>query len=330
MQNGYNLSLEFDEEASTVDKLVPKEFTIQEAYGFPSQIKLMGATKGHPLVPKRDPNHVFNKDHIKLFLGVVNDPNPDPIYVVGPTGSGKTSDILQMLGAINMPVIILTGSSSKEPDDIICRVHLRDGNTMLVKSALLQAYEQGIPILIDEMDLLSAEAVAALHRILEHESIMLDDGQICYPAQKNVIFATGNTRGDGQGSDAYLGTNILNIATMGRFETWQFDYPPAEVDIQILKNKYPSLDENIVNCISKTVLDIRTAYHQGSCPAPMSIRDMLRWGKLLIREWHRTDIQPVYYSFDLAFGNRVDSFVRQMLHTLMHTNFGGNIPKEVV
>ena len=77
----------------------------------------------------------------------------------------------------------------------------------------------------------------------------------------------------------------------------------------------------------KTATDIRRAYLDGNCPGPLSIRDLLRWGRKLIQAWHRKDVAPIYHSFDKAFGNGVDPHVRAMLHTLIQTNFGVPAPQ---
>ena len=77
----------------------------------------------------------------------------------------------------------------------------------------------------------------------------------------------------------------------------------------------------------KTATDIRRAYQDGNCPGPISVRDLLRWGRKLIQAWNRKDVAPLYHSFDKAFGNGVDPHVRAMLHTLIQTNFGIQAPE---
>jgi cobaltochelatase CobS len=77
----------------------------------------------------------------------------------------------------------------------------------------------------------------------------------------------------------------------------------------------------------KTAADIRAAYRDGNCPGPISIRDLLRWGRKLVQSWARNDVPPLYHSFDKAFGNGVDPHVRAMLHTLVQTNFGVASPQ---
>ncbi len=49
------------------------------------------------------------------------------------------------------------------------------------------------------------------------------------------------------------------------------------------------------------------AYDQGHCPGPISVRDLIRWGRKLAICGHRTDVKPIYHAFDKAFGNGVNS-----------------------
>ena len=87
-----------------------------------------------------------------------------------------------------------------------------------------------------------------------------------------------------------------------------------------------SLDDTLVVAMVKTAEDIRRAYRDGSCPGPISVRDMLRWGRKLKQSWNRKDVAPIYHSFDKAFGNGTELHVKQLLHTLIQSRFGTPAP----
>ena len=126
----------------------------------------------------------------------------------------------------------------------------------------------------------------------------------------------------------YTATNIFNMASLNRFERWCMDYPSPDVEERILENAFSGkLQANIIKAMVKTATDIRRAYQDGNCPGPISVRDLLRWGRKLIQAWKRKDVAPLYHAFDKAFGNGVDPHVRAMLHTLIQTNFGVAAPE---
>ena len=316
-------------EAARIENgLVTATYTVQEVFGFPSQLPLAGYVPGHPLVPKSTPGYVWDTRIAKDFIEWLTEPNPDPLWIAGPTGCGKTDALKNVFAALHIPTVIVSAKSSTEPDDILGRIQLRNGNTVFVPGNLLQAYEKGFAIIFDEIDGYNPEVLMACHRLLERAVVTLDDGTIIKPASCIYMAATANTRGDGQGGDIYTATNIFNLASLNRFEKWEMTYPPAEVEEKILENTFSGkLQANIMKAMVKTAADIRRAYLDGNCPGPISIRDLLRWGRKLIQAWNRKDVPPLYHSFDKAFGNGVDPQVRAMLHTLIQTNFGVPAPQ---
>lgn len=316
-----------NETANCEYRLVPATYTVQQVFGFPSQLPLAGYVPGHPLVPKATTGYVWDSRLVKDFIEWLTEGSPDALWISGPTGCGKTDALKNVFAALHIPTVIVSAKSSTEPDDILGRVQLRNGNTVFVPGNLLLAYEKGYAIIFDEIDAFSPEVVMATHRLLERAVVTLDDGTVIRPAPRIYMAATANTRGDGHGGDVYSGTNLINLASLNRFEKWHMDYPPAEVEEKILENAFSGkLQANIMKAMVKTAADIRRAYLDGNCPGPISIRDLLRWGRKLVQAWNRKDVAPLYHSFDKAFGNGVDPHVRSMLHTLIQTNFGVAAP----
>ncbi len=309
--------------AASETVMTPATYTVEQVFGIKSKMLLSGFAPGHPLVPSKLDGYVWDVRIAKDFIEWLTEPNPDPLWISGPTGCGKTEALKNVFGALNIPTVIVSAKSSTEPDDILGRVQIRNGDTVFVPGNLLRAYELGYAIIFDEIDGYNPEVLMACHRMLERAVVTLDDGTIVKPAPRIYMAATANTRGDGQGSDGYTGTNSFNLASLNRFEKWELDYPTPEVEEKIINNAFAGkLDAGAITCIVKTAGDIRVAYRQGSCPGPISIRDLLRWARKLVQSWNRKDVQPVYHSFDKAFGNGVDPYVRAMLHTLVQTNFG--------
>lgn len=304
-------------------QLVPRKYTVEEVFGIPSKMTLDGFEPGHPLVPARNPFYVWDPKLVKDFLEWLSDTDRDPLWISGPTGCGKTEMLKNLFAALGIPTVIVSAKSSTEPDDIMGRVQLRNGDTVFVPGDLLLAYAKGYAIIFDEIDGYNPEVMMSCHRMLEKARVTLDDGTIINPAPSLLMAATANTRGDGQGGDLYASTNIFNLATLNRFEKWEVSYPSSQVEEKILTKEFDGkLEAKMITAMVKTAGDIRTAFMQGNCPGPISIRDLLRWGRKIVVMGPRKDVQPLYHSFDKAFGNGVDPHVRAMLHTLVQTHFG--------
>lgn len=305
----------------------PTPLTLEQVFGIKSQMPVLGFTPGHPLVPAKNHLYVWDSSRVKDIMAWLAVDSPDPLWISGPTGSGKTEMVVQIAAGLNAPFVMLTGRRDAEPADILGKTHFVDGSTKFVPGVVLDVYANGGVICIDEIESFPPEVGLSLHRMFERKPLFLEDGTIVNPAARVLILATGNTRGDGEGGDAYTGTSIFNLATLNRFEKWLVNYPSAEVEENILLAHLPKLKMPTVQAMVKSAADIRVSYQQGSCPGPISIRDLIRWGTKIILSESRTDVLPVFHAFDLAFGNGVDRHVRGHLHKLVQTHFGVEAPK---
>lgn len=306
----------------------PATYTVQEVFGIPSQMRLPGFAPGHPLVPAATSGYVWTPGLVKDFIEWMSEPSPEPLWISGPTGCGKTECLKQLFASLHIPTVIVSAKKSSEPDDILGRVQLVNGNTVFTPGHLLLAYAKGFAIVFDEIDGYNPEVMMACHRLLERAVVTLDDGTLVTPAKRILMAATANTRGDGQGGDVYAATSVFNLATLNRFEKWEMGYPAPEIEERILQNALPSLDTQAIAAMVKVAADIRSAWDNGSCPGPISIRDLLRWGRKLLLGANRSDVAPLYHAFDKAFGHGVDRHVRAMLHKIIQTHFNIKAPKE--
>jgi cobaltochelatase CobS len=307
---------------------VPTSITIQEAFGLPSQMTIQGFTPGHPLTPEKNPNYIWSTPLVKDIIEWLAAPVPDPLWITGPTGCGKTEMVVQLAASLQLPTVIVSAKKSTELEDILGRITLKDGNTVFTPGALPLAYRKGFFIVFDEVDAYPPEVMMGCHRMLEKKPVVLDDGTIFLPARRVLMAATANTRGDGEGGDLYTATNIFNLATLNRFEKWTMDYPAPEVEAAILKRHLPTLDDRVIEAMVKSAKDIRVSHEQGHCPGPISVRDLIRWGGRLLISANRTDVKPVYHSFDKAFGNGVNRHVRSALHKIVQSHF--NVPAPAI
>ncbi len=307
----------------------PRDYTVEEIFGFPSQMTIPGYEAGHPLVPQALPDFVWDPTLAKDLIEWLTDHfNCEPLYLSGPTGCGKTETLKNLFARLHIPTVIVSAKSSTEPDDILGRTQLIDGNTIFTPGPLLKAYVAGnAAIIFDEIDTYPPEVIMACHRLLERETIILDNGSMFSAGQRILLAATANTRGDGDGGDLYAGTHALNLASLNRFEKLVIDYPAPEIEEKILQKALPTLDQSVIKAMVKVAADIRNAWQGGSCSGPISIRDLKRWGRKLIIGGSRTDVAPLYHAFDKAFGYGADIHVRSMFYKLLESHFDVPAPQ---
>ncbi|MBN2645928.1 MAG: AAA family ATPase [Desulfuromonadaceae bacterium] len=303
-----------------------RDYGVDEVFGLNSRMSVPGYEPGHPHVPNAEP-YIWSDSLARDCIEWLLDPHADPLWISGPAGCGKSACLKSLFSALNVPTVIVSAKADTEPDDILGRTQLVDGSTRFIPGPLLRAYALGYAILFDEIDAFNPETLMACHRLLERETVTLQDGRQIVPSPLVRLAATANTRGDGQGQDLYTGTRVVNGATLNRFEKWHMHYPDPDLEREILLKQLPGFDATVATAMVRTAEDIRKAYEQGHCPMPISLRDLMRWGKRLITGGRRSDVQPVYHGFDKAFGFGVEPCVRRMLHKCIETHFAIAAPE---
>ena len=81
----------------------------------PKSLRILGFSDNmNPAVPVAHENYVFRREVLRDLLGFLRKPNNDALFITGPTGSGKTSAVLETCARLNWPVQSLTLSSRFE------------------------------------------------------------------------------------------------------------------------------------------------------------------------------------------------------------------------
>ena len=95
--------------------------------------------------------------------------------------------------------------------------------------------EKGAVLLLDELDR-GDHKMMCLQAIIEGKPVYLKKaGRLVRPAKGFNVFATANTKGKGDDSGMFAGTNILNEAFLERFPlTLEQPYPTMKVEGKIL------------------------------------------------------------------------------------------------
>jgi midasin (ATPase involved in ribosome maturation) len=154
-----------------------------------------------------------------------------PFIVFGETGTGKTFPVLQICAKLNRECIRLNFSKRTNEDNLIGSFRLVNGETVFEKGPVIIAMERGAVLLLDEIDAADPEEVLCLQSIMEGSGYFIKAiNEKVNPHKGFTIIATANTKGLGDDTGKYIGTNILNEAFLERF-------------IMILTAKYLSKDD---------------------------------------------------------------------------------------
>lgn len=159
---------------------------------------------------------VLHKD-FKDILVCVNE--GEPVYLYGPSGSGKSEIAKQVAKAMNLDYYF-TGKVDLAYD----LLGYMDASGKYVETQFYKAVKNGGLFLFDEIDASSEEALVAFNAVL-------NSGECAFPcgvvqAHENFrVMAAGNTCGLG-GTSEYNSRRKLDAATLNRFVIFEVDYDP--------------------------------------------------------------------------------------------------------
>ena len=165
--------------------------------GKPSGTTVTGYDKPCAYTPQIDQDYILHdasRDIIVWFLS-----KPEPLYVYGPLGSGKSSTIKQLAARLNYPVFEVTGHGRLEFSDLVGHLTVNQGNMTYEYGPLALAMRYGGLLLLNEIDLTAPEVAAGLNSVLDGSPLCIAEngGELITPHPLFRFAATANSNGAG-------------------------------------------------------------------------------------------------------------------------------------
>lgn len=285
------------------------------------------------LIPPKHAEYVFRKETVRDLLAFFLRPHGDALWLTGPTGSGKTSAVLETAARLNWPVCQVTCHGSMEFSELRGQFVIsskKEGEQPSMQyryGALTQAMKIGAILLINEVDLMDPAELAGLNDVLEGRPLVISENgnEIIKPHTNFRVVVTANSAGSGDASGLYQGIQTQNLAAMDRYRVIHIDYPTKDVELSILEASAPSLGKQVHELMIKLANSIRTAFRgsdgmPGSISVTMSTRTLVRWA-LLSQDFVGAD-NALKYALDQALLNRCNSVEREAINDLCKLCFG--------
>lgn len=228
------------------------------------------------MVPDIDPNYVAY-GHYEDLKQIIKSGQFFPVYIVGPTGNGKSTMVEQACARLKKPMIRVNLNSMSDEEQLIGSKTLENGDVKVVEGPVLIAMRTGATLLIDEIDAGSANTLLCLQPILEGKPYYFKlKNERIVPAKGFNIIATANTKGKGSDDGRYIGTNVLNEAFLERFVgTYEQEYPKAKHEHQIimsLMKMHNCVDEEFADNLVKWAEAIRRTFEDGGVDENITTR----------------------------------------------------------
>lgn len=183
-------------------------------------------------IPKHYDNYYFPNciDNIvnRIKLG-------RPIFINGNAGTGKTELIYKLGKIFNQKVLRVNFSVGTTEANLIGKFIVKNQETVFIDGVLPTAMKNGWWILFDEIDYAMPEHLAVLQPVLEGDNLIItiNQNEEIIPHNNFRMFATANTKGRGDETQSFTGTNFLNLAFLDRWSIFELTYTQKEKDIII-------------------------------------------------------------------------------------------------
>ena len=239
-------------------------------------------------IPEIDKDYQFQVGElIELLVGLEI---KDNVWISGATGSGKSSLVEQVCAYTNRPFARINGRGDMESGAIFGQYVLENGETIWKDGVCTEAVKNGMVYCQDEPTVLPPEIAMGYQWLLENGGkLMLTDkagdtkSKVVTPHKHFRFVCCDNTKGMGDESGAFAGTNVWNTATLDRFATSiQLDYLPKNKEVEIIKAKVDNITDKLADYMVQFAGLVRVAYAQGNVSFTMSPRTLLSWGEKAI------------------------------------------------
>ena len=300
--------------------------------GKASGVSVKGFDTATPCTPHTDSSYQFSEASRDVIVWFLME-HPDPLYLCGPTGCGKTSLLRQLAARLNYPVYDVTGHERFEFSDLVGHLSLRGGSMAFEDGPLTLAMRNGGLMLLNEIDLCSPATLAGLNGILDGSPLCIaeNNGEIVTPHPMFRFACTANTNGGMDETGLYQGALRQNLAFLDRFVMVELGYPAPQVEKHLLAQLYPAIPEDVASRMVAFAGEVRMLFmgensSHGAIEVTLSTRTLLRWADLTIRfqPLSRQGITPITYALDRALGFRASRETRALLHELAQRHFNTN------
>lgn len=187
------------------------------------------------------------------------------LYITGESGSGKNEMVSNACAVLRRPVVRIVLTRDTKEEHLIGSKTLVDGSIKYEEGPVVWAAENGAVLLLDEISAGDANELMCLQNVLEGGTFFVKSlNKMIAPKKGFCVIATDNTKGRGNDTGRYMGTNILNDAFLERFQmTMEQGYPTAKVEREIYRRamqRNGKVDDAFIDQLVKWVHVIRKTY----------------------------------------------------------------------
>lgn len=180
-----------------------------------------------------------------------------PVLLKGPTGCGKTRFVEAMAHELGRDLITVAGHEDMTSADLVGRFLLKGGETVWVDGPLTRAVRTGAICYLDEIVEARKDTTVVIHPLTDDRRILPLEkkGEIVAAPDEFQLVISYNP-----GYQSVL--KDLKHSTKQRFVAIEFDYPPPDLEEDILKSE-SGIDEDTAAKLVKIAEKVRNLRTHG-------------------------------------------------------------------
>ena len=216
------------------------------------------------------------------------------VLIIGPKGTGKTSLVREYAIQKSKELESINFSLRTRESHLVGTKSLVDGNIGFDEGILVKSMKEGNILYLDEINAAEADVLLRLDEALDDRRQVIlkeSDGQIIKAKDSWFVVATINPL-------THVGTKELPPQLLSRFPVRiRLDYPPEDVEYQIIKKHVKNPNESEVLRGIKLANTLRQAASVEELYYSPSLRETIAFAKLL------EDEISVKQAAEIVFGN---------------------------
>lgn len=276
-------------------------------------------------IPEIDPFYMPNLKALSLLAYSIENTSSATL-LTGPASVGKSSLVQYYCAITNRPFFRFNYNGTMDASSLLGTMSASNGSTTWHDGLIAEAIK--VPhavVLNDEWTTCPAEVMMAQQYLLEpNGKLLLPDkpgnatDKFIKPAEGVRFVFADNTKGNGDPTGKYVGTQPQNNATLDRIGTFIYvDFLNQPDEVAMLKKRFPEATDKLMQATVQVANLCRTAYNQGGLNVQLSSRVLVSWitHSLLLSDYEQ--------ALEIAYLNRFDSDAeRQTVEGFIKTVFG--------
>jgi nitric oxide reductase NorQ protein len=220
----------------------------------------------------QEPYYIPVGNEVEIFMAAYK--NLLPVNLKGPTGCGKTRFMEYMAYKLKRPLITVACHEDLTATDLVGRFLIKGDSVEWNDGPLTKAVKSGAICYLDEVVEARKDTIVVIHPLTDNRRIIpIDKLGVIMKASPEFMLAISYNPG------YQSAVKDLKQSTRQRFVSIEFDYPPADLERQIVIHE-SGIDERTAGFLVEIGHRIRNFKHHG-LEEGVSTRLLIYAGKLI-------------------------------------------------